>query len=107
MSNQLAAVKKEVFDVVSESIGRYVRSGEIALPEKYSFGNAIKSAWLILQETTDNNKKPVLEACTKSSIINSLQQMVYQGLSPEKNSVILFRSGISLRLSGRISARYR
>lgn len=98
MSNQLAAVKKEVFDVVSESIGRYVRSGEIALPEKYSFGNAIKSAWLILQETTDNNKKPVLEACTKSSIINSLQQMVYQGLSPDKKQCYFIPFGNKLTL---------
>lgn len=57
MGNQLATVKKEVFDVVSASIGGYVRSGEIALPEKYSFGNAIKSAWLILQETKDKNDK--------------------------------------------------
>lgn len=98
MSNQLAAIKKEVFDVVSASISGYVRSGEIALPEKYSFGNAIKSAWLILQETVDIDKKPVLEVCTKPSIINALQQMVYQGLSPDKKQCYFIPFGNKLTL---------
>ena len=96
MGNQLAAVKKEVFDVVSASISGYVQSGEIALPEKYSFGNAIKSAWLVLQETKDSKGNPVLGTCTKPSIINALQQMVYQGLNPDKKQCYFIPFGDKL-----------
>lgn len=98
MSNQLATIKKEVFDVVSTSIGRYVQSGEIALPEKYSFGNAIKSAWLVLQETKDSKGNCVLDVCSKASIINSLQQMVYQGLNPDKKQCYFIPFGNKLTL---------
>lgn len=98
MSNQLATIKKEVFDVVSTSIGRYVQSGEIALPENYSFGNAIKSAWLVLQEAKDTKGNPVLDVCTKISIINSLQQMVYQGLNPDKKQCYFIAFGNKLTL---------
>lgn len=98
MSNQLAVIKKEVFDVVSASIGGYIKSGEIALPEKYSFGNAIKSAWLVLQETKDSKGNFVLDVCTKPSIINSLQQMVYQGLSPDKKQCYFISFGNKLTL---------
>lgn len=98
MGNQLAESKKEIFDVVSAAVGGYLKTGEIALPKNYSFGNAIKSAWLILQETKDRNNKPALEVCTKESVINALQQMVYQGLSPDKKQCYFIPFGNKLTL---------
>lgn len=77
MANQLATIKQEVFDIVERKVHEYTDRGELVLPAGYSAGNAMKSAWLILQETTDTNKRPVLENCTKPSIINALQTMLY------------------------------
>lgn len=98
MANQLATIKTEVFDKVQEVVSGYVRSGELALPEGYSPSNAIKSAWLILQEATDASKKPVLENCTRTSIINSLQSMLYQGLNPDKKQCYFIPYGGKLTL---------
>lgn len=84
MANQLATIKTEVFDKVQAVVKNYTNSGELALPEGYSPDNAMKSAWIVLQEAVDTNKRPVLESCTRVSIINALQSMLYQGLNPDK-----------------------
>ena len=76
--------KEKVIDTVMESVREYQSKGEIDLPKNYSPENAMKSAWLKLQEVKTKNKKPVLKACSKSSIINSLLKMVVLGLNPEK-----------------------
>src|SRR5690625_4382272 len=70
--NQLALVKKDTVDVVAERVRQFQERGEIHFPANYSPENAMKSAWLILQNTQDRNKKPALEVCTKDSIANSL-----------------------------------
>jgi recombination protein RecT len=44
----------------------------------------MKSAWLILQNTFDKDKRPVLQNCTKDSIANALLDMAVQGLNPAK-----------------------
>ena len=98
MANQLATIKTEVFDKVSQTVRGYVSSGELALPAGYSPENAMKSAWLKLQECTDTNRRPVLESCTKASIINSLQTMLYQGLNPDKNQCYFIAYGDKLTL---------
>ncbi len=58
--------------------------GGIALPPDYSAENALRSAWLILQDLKDRSNLPVLKACTTDSIANSLFNMVVQGLNPSK-----------------------
>lgn len=85
MSKDLALVKKDTVDVVAEKIRQFQERGEIHFPTNYSPENALKSAWLVLQETKDKNGKPVLQTCTKNSIANSLLNMVVQGLTPAKN----------------------
>lgn len=83
----MTAVKKFQEDTVSQilsKINTFKESGELRLPKDYSPENALKSAWLILQETTDKNGKPVLETCSKVSIANALLKMVTLGLSPMK-----------------------
>lgn len=82
--NQLAMVKKDTVDIVAAKVKEFQESGELHFPANYSPENAMKSAWLILQNTLDRNKKPALEVCTKDSIANSLLDMVVQGLNPIK-----------------------
>lgn len=98
MGNQLAVIKQEVFDVVENKVRGYVNRGELVLPAGYSAGNAIKSAWLILQEATDKSNRPVLESCTKASIINTLQSMLFQGLNPDKKQCYFIPYGNQLTL---------
>ncbi|MEH6941490.1 recombinase RecT [Bacillus sp. JJ722] len=85
--NELAMVKKDTVDVVAKKVKEFQENGEIRFPANYSPENAMKSAWLILQNTKtgkNDGYKPVLEVCTKDSIANSLLDMVVQGLNPMK-----------------------
>ena len=82
--NTLALIKKDVVDVVGKKVQEFVSRGELHLPPNYSVENAMKSAWLILQNTFDKDKRPVLQVCTKDSIANSLLDMAVQGLNPAK-----------------------
>lgn len=83
-NNTLALVKQNTVDIVAERVRKFQECGELHFPANYSPENAMKQAWLILQETRDSSKRPVLESCTKDSIANSLLSMVVQGLSPDK-----------------------
>ena len=82
--NVLALIKKDVVDVVGKKVQEFVSRGELHLPPNYSVENAMKSAWLILQNTLDKDKRPVLQVCTKDSIANALLDMAVQGLNPAK-----------------------
>jgi len=84
MANELALIKKDVVDVVGKKVQEFVSRGELHLPPNYSVENAMKSAWLILQNTVDKDKRPVLQACTRDSIANALLDMAAQGLNPAK-----------------------
>lgn len=84
MSKQLTVVKEETLDAVAKRIKALQASGEIHFPPDYSPQNALKSAWLILQEIKDKDKNLALEVCTKASILNSLMDMVITGLNPAK-----------------------
>ena len=84
MTDNLAVVKKDVVDVVARKVQEFIKRGELHLPAGYSPDNAMKSAWLILQNTINRDKKPVLHACNKTSIANALLDMVVQGLNPAK-----------------------
>ena len=84
MANELALIKKDVVDVVGKKVQEFVARGELHLPPNYSVENAMKSAWLILQNTVDKDKRPVLQACTRDSIANALLDMAVQGLNPAK-----------------------
>jgi recombination protein RecT len=76
--------KKEISTKVLQRIELFQKSGELRLPSNYSAENALKSAYLVLLETQDKDKRPALEVCTKESIANSLLKMVVWGLSPLK-----------------------
>ncbi|MEC1373378.1 recombinase RecT [Heyndrickxia oleronia] len=112
--NQLAMVKKDTVDVVASKVREFQERGELHFPAGYSPDNAMKSAWLILQETKDRNKRPALEICTRDSVANALLDMVVQGLNPSKkqcyfivygNQLVCMRSyfgtmGVTKRVTG-------
>lgn len=93
MANQLATIKQEVFDVVENKVRGYVNRGELVLPAGYSAENAMKFAWLKMQ-----SKPATYENCTKTSIINTLLSMLYQGLNPDKNQCYFIPYGNELTL---------
>ena len=94
--NQLAMVKRDTVDVVAERVRQFQEAGEIHFPANYSPENAMKSAWLKLQETKDRSNRPVLQTCTKDSIANALLDMVVQGLNPSKNQGYFIAYGQTL-----------
>lgn len=83
-ADTLRMIKTDVVDVVAGKIRQFINSKQIDLPAKYSPENALKSAWLILQNTVDREKRPAMQVCTKDSIANSLLDMIIQGLNPAK-----------------------
>lgn len=91
-------VDKNVTDFVLEKVHIFQQNGQIFFPNNYSPENALKSAWLILQETEDKNKQPVLKTCTKPSIANALLNMIIQGLNPMKKQCYFIAFGNQLTL---------
>ncbi|HPW67290.1 MAG TPA: recombinase RecT, partial [Salinivirgaceae bacterium] len=76
--------EKNISDSVTNRVNQLSKDGRLNLPANYSVGNAIASAWLIIQGTVDKNGRSALEVCTKESIANSLLDMSVMGLNPAK-----------------------
>lgn len=89
---------KTLVDQTAEAISGLVHSGKLLLPSNYSVENALKSAWLTLQEVKDKNQKPALEVCTKASIVNALMDMAVQGLNPAKKQCYFIVYGNQLTM---------
>lgn len=83
--NELAIIKKDTVDVVEAKVKEFQRRGELMFPPNYSPENAMRAAWLKLQEVTDKNNVPALQSCTRDSIANSLLTMAVYGLTPLKD----------------------
>lgn len=97
--NELAKQEKTIVDSVQNRIAEMQNKGRIELPNNYSVSNALKSAYLVLQETQTRDKKPVLQVCTQESIANSLLDMATQGLNPSKSQCYFIAYGNKLTLS--------
>lgn len=97
--NQLQEAKpKSLMESVISQVTK-LESGGLKLPTNYSAENAVRSAWLILQETQTMAKKPVLEACTNNSIASAVMKMVVSGLDPIKNQCYFIAYGNKLNLT--------
>lgn len=81
---------------VGQMIDNYVNNRTLHLPSDYSVENALKSAWLALQEVQDRNGNPALKVCSQPSIINALLDMCVQGLNPAKKQLYFIVYGTSL-----------
>lgn len=88
--------KSDITQKVLAKITAFEQSGELTLPSNYNAANALKSAYLVLLETENKDKKPVLETCTQESIANSLLKMVVWGLSPLKKQCYFIAYGTKL-----------
>lgn len=99
MNGAIATVKSP--DIVTQVLGRvhqFQQSKELKIPKDYVPENALKSAYLILQETKDRDGKSALETCTPASIANALLNMVVQGLSPMKRQCSFIAYGGQLQM---------
>ncbi|MDD1406942.1 recombinase RecT [Limosilactobacillus reuteri] len=83
--------------VIDARINKQQNQG-LDLPANYSVPNALTQALLKLQSVKTKSKKPVLQACTPTSIIQSLMDMVVQGLSPAKDQCYFIAYGNELQL---------
>lgn len=103
--------EKNITEKTLERIKTLEKSGDLTFPQNYNYGNAIKSAYLILSETKDKSGKPVLQTCSQASIANALLDMTIQGLSPAKKQCYFIPYGNQLQLSksylGNIAATKR
>lgn len=70
----------------------------LTYPQGYNATNELMGAMLILQETVDSNKKPVLQSCSKESIQNCLLEMATSGLSMQKKQCYPVAYGGKLQL---------
>lgn len=91
--------EKNISDGVLNRVKELEKEGGLQFPANYSYSNALKSAWLILQELMDKDKKPILQTCSKGSIQNALLDMTIQGLSPAKKQCYFVAYGGKLQLS--------
>lgn len=88
--------KADITQKVLSKITAFEQSGELTLPKDYNVENALKSAYLVLLETENKDKKKALEHCTQESIANSLLKMVVWGLSPLKKQCYFIMYGTKL-----------
>lgn len=91
------AIDNKFIDGLSSQLTKKQEYG-LSFPVNYSVSNALNSAYLILQETTDNNKKPVLQSCSRQSIASALIDMTVQGLNPMKKQCYFVAYGGKLSL---------
>lgn len=87
LENKSPVGLKEMVDSVQEKIALLEEKNEINFPPNYSVSNALRAAWLQIQETKDINGRPALEVCTRESIANALLYTVIQGLTPNKKQI--------------------
>ena len=96
-NGQVAVIQeKTIADNVLNKIKVFEETGTLNIPKDYSAPNALRAAWLILQETKTADKKPVLQACTKESIANALLRMIILGLNPVKRQCSFIAYGNQL-----------
>lgn len=96
--NEITKKPKNIAEIVLAKVQTMEREAGLSLPADYSAGNALNSAYLVLQDVKTKNGEPALEACTPASISLALLDMVIQGLNPAKNQCYFIAYGSSLTL---------
>ena len=89
---------KNITDTVMNTVRQFEMDGQLVLPEGYNAGNALKAAYLVLQNTKDKNQKNFMEVCTKDSIARALLDMVVQGLDVGQKQAYFIVRGNELTL---------
>ena len=65
---QIKKFEESTMEMVLNKVNSFAETGNLHLPADYSLPNALRGAWLILQDMKDSESKPVLQSCTKDSI---------------------------------------
>lgn len=89
---------KNITDTVMNTVKQFEMDGQLVLPEGYNAGNALKSAYLTLQNTKDKDGKNFMEVCTKDSVARALLDMVVQGLDVGQKQAYFIVRGNELTL---------
>lgn len=76
--------EKNIADTVLGRLTQMQQAGGVVMPKDYVPANALKLAWLIIQEVKDRNKRPALEVCTAGSVAQALLKMCIEGLDASK-----------------------
>lgn len=87
--NQVIEFEKNISDSVQNRVKEFTETGRLDLPKDYSVGNALTSAWLVLQSVTAKGGALALEVCTQASIANALLDMVVLGHNPVKHGYFI------------------
>lgn len=93
-----AKFQEGTVDSILKRVSDFQSTGELVLPANYSPENAVRAAFLMLQETTDKDNRPALDVCTKESIANAFLEMVTKGLSVVKKQCYFVVYGNKLSL---------
>lgn len=97
----LTLTKEDALNNVIVKIESLKKNNEIVLPANYNEANAINAAWLMLQDVkvkVGSDYKQALEVCSKNSIVESMYNMVIQGLNPVKKQCYFVPYGGKLTL---------
>lgn len=106
-TKQTAAAERQQTDVginnkwidgMLKTLGDKQEQTGLTLPPNYNVSVALNSAYLILQETVDRDKNPVLKTCSQQSIASALMDMAVQGLNPMKKQCYFVACGGKLTL---------
>jgi recombination protein RecT len=96
---------RQIVDDVSSRIVAMQETKQLDFPKDYSVQNALRAAGLVLQDAKNAAGTPLLEACTKSSIANSLMKMAVLGLNPLKKQGSFIAYGDRLEFQEEIGGR--
>jgi recombination protein RecT len=88
--------KGSIVDAVEKKIHVLLHDNRLILPEGYNVSNALRAAYLTIQEVVDKNNRPALEVCSKASIADALLRMVVSGLYPDRTQAYFVVYGKSL-----------
>lgn len=96
MANEVIT-QKDITDEVTNRVAS-LRNEGLVIPHNYNYSNALKSAYFAIEKVVDRSKRPALQVCSKSSIANSLLNMVIQGITPAKTQCYFVVFGNELQL---------
>lgn len=97
-NTQLKKFDESAAALAMQKISELQEKKALIIPPNYSAENAIRVAWLMILQTVDRNKRPVLETCSRESIANALQEMVINGLNPSKSQCYFIAYGNTLTM---------
>lgn len=100
MPNEIKTIQNpgEFIEVVQNNLSDMQKEAGLKIPDHYSVKNALTSAMLVLRDTKDRYKHPVLDTCSRASIQNALLNMVLQGLNPAMNQCYFIAYGDQLQM---------